>query len=362
MTSRVWLVRHGESLMNALGRVQGWADAPLTPAGLAQAEERGREFAAAGVVFDAAVSADGVRHRETLRGILGDAAVPVTEDVRWRELYFGPSKATLPPELLRRVAAALDAGMALSAPSTTFDELLASIPAARLLARQVARGEVRHVDDRPLTRLIAQLHGDQRMQEHSERMLEPLIRHDLATDGDLVRVLRAVVAHPGNRTAAASASHLSRSVFYQRLALISDLLGADLDDGETLAALHLAVLARGRRSHQHRVRRRQHRQAWGKASPNRTMPSPWKRESDGHDKDRIAVSAPHSALSHARERAQGSTATRARHVDQAVHPPRNHQRVSLAGRYVVPAAGPGGKGSLATQVTSLVLRPFTYCE
>lgn len=157
-----------------------------------------------------------------------------------------PARATLPARLLLGVAAALDAGVALGAPAATFDELLASVPAARLLAPQVASGEVRHVDDRPLTRLIAQLHGDQRLQEHSERMLEPLIRHDLATDGDLVRVLRAVVAHPGNRTAAASASHLSRSVFYQRLALISDLLGVDLDDGETLAALHLAVLARGR--------------------------------------------------------------------------------------------------------------------
>lgn len=157
-----------------------------------------------------------------------------------------PGRAALPAGLLRRVADALGTGVALGAPATTFDELLASLPAARLLAPQVARGEVRHVDDRPLTRLIAQLHGDQRVQEHSERMLEPLIRHDLATDGDLVRVLRAVVAHPGNRTAAASASHLSRSVFYQRLALISELLGADLDDGETLAALHLAVLARGR--------------------------------------------------------------------------------------------------------------------
>jgi purine catabolism regulator len=80
------------------------------------------------------------------------------------------------------------------------------------------------------------------MQEHSERMLAPLIRHDAATGGDLVRVLRAVVAHPGNRTAAASASHLSRSVFYQRIALIEDLLEVDLDDGEVQAALHLAVL------------------------------------------------------------------------------------------------------------------------
>ena len=79
---------------------------------------------------------------------------------------------------------------------------------------------------------------------HSEQMLAPLIEYDLARGGDLLDVLAAMLAHPANRTAAASASHLSRSVFYQRLALISDLLGVDLDDGETLTALHLALLVR----------------------------------------------------------------------------------------------------------------------
>ena len=53
-----------------------------------------------------------------------------------------------------------------------------------------------------------------------------------------------MLAHPGNRTAAASASHLSRSVFYQRIALLEELLGVDLDDGETQTALHLALLVR----------------------------------------------------------------------------------------------------------------------
>ncbi|HYP73867.1 MAG TPA: helix-turn-helix domain-containing protein, partial [Microbacterium sp.] len=36
----------------------------------------------------------------------------------------------------------------------------------------------------------------------------------------------------------------SRSVFYQRIALIQELLGVDLDDGEVLTALHLALLVR----------------------------------------------------------------------------------------------------------------------
>jgi purine catabolism regulator len=92
--------------------------------------------------------------------------------------------------------------------------------------------------------LVSALRDDHRVLEHGERMLSPLIAHDLARSGDLLDVLEAMLAHPGNRTAAAGASHLSRSVFYQRIALIEELLGADLDDGETQTALHLALLVR----------------------------------------------------------------------------------------------------------------------
>ncbi|CAD5141527.1 PucR family transcriptional regulator [Microbacterium sp. Nx66] len=127
--------------------------------------------------------------------------------------------------------------------------LLASTRAALDLAARPSGGDVpavRRVADRPLERLVSALRDDRRLQAHSEQMLDPLVRHDRDRRGDLLAVLAALVAHPGNRSAAAAASHLSRSVFYQRLALIGDLLGADLDDGETLAALHLALLARRR--------------------------------------------------------------------------------------------------------------------
>ncbi|MBS1898075.1 MAG: PucR family transcriptional regulator [Actinobacteria bacterium] len=152
-----------------------------------------------------------------------------------------PAGSRIPESLL----AELGSG-AVGDPCASTGELLAAIPVVRRLARQAAPGELLRVADRPLARLAAELSGDHRLQEHSARLLAPLIRHDDATDGDLLRVLRAIVAHPGNRTAAAAASHLSRSVFYQRLTLIADLLGADLDDGETLSALHLALLAHGR--------------------------------------------------------------------------------------------------------------------
>lgn len=120
-----------------------------------------------------------------------------------------------------------------------------AVDLARGRRRRAVRGPLlRRVEDRPLVQLVTSLRDDYRLLDHGERVLTPLIEHDLQRDGDLLDVLEAMLAHPGNRTAAASASHLSRSVFYQRIALIEDLLGVDLDDGETQTALHLALLVR----------------------------------------------------------------------------------------------------------------------
>lgn len=177
----------------------------------------------------------------------------------------GPARIvllSLPGELgdaaAKQLASALVGGDAASADRLVvsiggaadgLDELLGSVQEAIDLARgprpRGTRGPViRRADDRPLVRLVTSLRDDHRLLRHSERMLAPLIEYDLARGGDLQQVLGAMLAHPGNRTAAASASHLSRSVFYQRLALIGELLGVDLDDGETLTALHLALLVR----------------------------------------------------------------------------------------------------------------------
>ncbi|MHC2998660.1 PucR family transcriptional regulator [Microbacterium sp. HJ5] len=120
-----------------------------------------------------------------------------------------------------------------------------AVDLARGRRRRPGKGpHLRRAENRPLVQLVTALRDDHRVIEHGERMLAPLIVHDLTRTGDLLDVLEAMLAHPGNRTAAASASHLSRSVFYQRIALIEELLGVDLDDGETQTALHLALLVR----------------------------------------------------------------------------------------------------------------------
>lgn len=242
-----WAMLPARDLVDALlsGRHAGDEDvaARLQAAGL---PVRGRVLgllvademdAAALDALIAALSADDASDRGGVRalGAVHDGSAVV--------LVSGP--APLRSSVLSRAAREGRAGIAVGPEVSSVVQLLASVRPTRLLAARVRAGEVRRVDDRPLTRLVAELGGDHRLQEHSERLLAPLIRYDEQHQGDLLRVLAAVVAHPGSRTAAASASHLSRSVFYQRLAVISDLLGADLDDGETVAALHLALLARG---------------------------------------------------------------------------------------------------------------------
>jgi purine catabolism regulator len=123
------------------------------------------------------------------------------------------------------------------------DDALTSVRDAVALAAGQGSG-IRRADQRPMARLVGELAGDHRLLAHGERMLAPLVAHDLRRGGDLLVVLEAMLDHPGNRTAAAAASHLSRSVFYQRLEIIERLLAVDLDDGETQTALHIAILAR----------------------------------------------------------------------------------------------------------------------
>ena len=165
-----------------------------------------------------------------------------------------PARSTFDAAEALRFAADLTATpaaltLAIGTAAHGVDEALASLQEAIDLSRSPGSRALRgpHViraQDRPLARLVTALRDDHRVLDHGERMLAPLIEYDLARGGDLLAVLAAMLSHPGNRTAAAAASHLSRSVFYQRIALIQDLLGADLDDGEVQTALHLALLVR----------------------------------------------------------------------------------------------------------------------
>lgn len=63
MVFRLHLARHGETLFNIRGQLQGWCDSPLTPVGRAQALQLADQFAEVDV--SAILSSDLTRARET---------------------------------------------------------------------------------------------------------------------------------------------------------------------------------------------------------------------------------------------------------------------------------------------------------
>jgi len=85
---RLVLVRHGESTWNALGIVQGQADAPgLTDEGRRQAAALARQLQGRPVV--SLLSSDLTRARQTAEVIARQLGAPVTLDERVRERNLG---------------------------------------------------------------------------------------------------------------------------------------------------------------------------------------------------------------------------------------------------------------------------------
>jgi probable phosphoglycerate mutase len=90
-TVTVYLARHGQTWLNRTGRIQGWSDSPLTDAGVKIAATVGRNLAAEVGGFDAAYSADMIRHFQTATGMLagaGSSLVP-TRLAGLREVSYG---------------------------------------------------------------------------------------------------------------------------------------------------------------------------------------------------------------------------------------------------------------------------------
>ncbi len=87
MTTRLCIVRHGETAWNAEHRVQGQLDVPLNAIGLAQAQ------AAAKVLsrekFDAIYSSDLSRARQTAQPTASLLSMPILADKNLRERHYG---------------------------------------------------------------------------------------------------------------------------------------------------------------------------------------------------------------------------------------------------------------------------------
>ena len=97
--------------------------------------------------------------------------------------------------------------------------------------------------DLRLRGLLQLLRDDPRVHTFTEREIGALLAHDAATGDDLTGTLRTFLAAGRNKSVAAQNAHLSRPAFYDRLAKVEQVLGADLDDIETCLSLHVALLA-----------------------------------------------------------------------------------------------------------------------
>lgn len=90
----IWLIRHGQTDANLLGRYQGHLDIPLNATGreqiLAMATQLREEMAARGIErVQAIYSSDLARAWETAQAAAAVLELPVQRDARLREIYMG---------------------------------------------------------------------------------------------------------------------------------------------------------------------------------------------------------------------------------------------------------------------------------
>lgn len=97
------LIRHGETLWNRQGRMQGQQDSPLTEFGEQQARRLGRRLA--GIAFDTLYSSDLGRAHQTACRVAEVTGHAITVDERLRERHFGVFEGLTSDELQARYAA-----------------------------------------------------------------------------------------------------------------------------------------------------------------------------------------------------------------------------------------------------------------
>ena len=91
MTTRICLVRHGETAWNAERRLQGHIDIPLNDTGLAQA--RATAASLTSQRFEAAYASDLLRARQTADAIAARCTLQPAIDARLRERHYGVFQA-----------------------------------------------------------------------------------------------------------------------------------------------------------------------------------------------------------------------------------------------------------------------------
>lgn len=88
MKKTLYMMRHGQTLFNALHRIQGFCDSPLTELGIRQAKGARNYFETNGIVFDHAYSSTSERACDTLE-IVTNHSMPYQRIKDLREMNFG---------------------------------------------------------------------------------------------------------------------------------------------------------------------------------------------------------------------------------------------------------------------------------
>ena len=145
----------------------------------------------------------------------------------------------LAEHVARRHPVAIGAGR----PATTSADADRTLKEAQQVVESVradaADRVVHRLEDVHLRGLLTLLGDDDRLRLFIARELDPLKEQG----GGLLDAVRALLHHPASKSEAAASLHISRPVFYDRLAKAGRLLGVNLDDPDIRVSLHVALLA-----------------------------------------------------------------------------------------------------------------------
>lgn len=168
------IVRHGESLANAEGRMQGQRDYPLSGTGHAQAAVLGRFLASAGFKFDAAYTSPLTRARATALALTTALGLPEAELApELSELHAGGLQGLTHAEIGEAFPGFMQRGLTglgdfSEYGGESYDEVQARI--RRLLERWHARHR------EPAHRILAVAHGGTNFHLVKALVCEPVPR------------------------------------------------------------------------------------------------------------------------------------------------------------------------------------------
>lgn len=127
--TRLYIARHGKTMFNTIGRIQGWCDTPLTRAGEEGIRELGLGLREAGVGFQLAVSSDLGRTVQTMTIALKEldllGKIPYYQNRRIREWCFGSFEGMYDEELFHGVLPRISG--VVNADKMSFAEIAAGI-------------------------------------------------------------------------------------------------------------------------------------------------------------------------------------------------------------------------------------------